>query len=165
MKHNEFRQKMNKKIIDIFEHRGWGLYEHSQSLTEMIYTGYESICLEAGIHYVPLPLTSDPTNPEIVLTNIKNRVNDYDKDNTLLNRLPYFVDLETTDNEEIKVNGVYLIDSVVYEIKQISLIIDSRFREHSNIYPHDVYNMKNPNIIIDEKAMGTLEKQIMKATR
>ena len=156
---------MNKKIIEIFENRGWGLYEHSQDFPEMIYTGYENIILEAGISYVPLPLTHDPTNPEVVITNIQKRVMDYKNDDILLNRLPYFLDLETTETTEVKVRGVYLIDSVIYEVGMISLVIDSRFREMSDIYTKEVYDMKNPNIVIDEDAMSTLEKQIMKATR
>ena len=156
---------MNKKIIEIFENRGWGLYEHSQDMPEMIYTGYENIRLEARINYVPLPLTHDPSNPEVVLTNIQRRVIDYKNDDTLLNRLPYFLDLETTETTEVKVRGVYLIDSVVYEVGLISLVIDPRFREMSDIYTKEVYDMKNPNIVIDTEAMDTLENQIMKATR
>jgi len=156
---------MNKKIIEIFERRGWGLYEHSNSLSEMIFTGYENIRLEAGIQYVPLPLTNNPRNPEVVFENLQRRVQQYKDDDSLLNRLPYFIDLETTDDEELRVRGVYLIDSVVYEVGQISLVIDPRFREMSDIYTKEVYDMKNPNIIINEQEMGTLEKQIMKATR
>ena len=113
---------MNKKIIEIFENKGWGLYKHSRNIKEMIYTGYENIRLEAGLHYDPLPLTSEPTNPNIVLNNIQKRVKDYKNDDSILNRLPYFINVKTLSNNDIKVNGIYLINSVVYGVKQINLL-------------------------------------------
>ena len=156
--------KMNGKIIEIFEKRGWGLYKYSQSLSEMIYTGYENIRIEAGIHYVPFPLVNNPRSPEDVYENIKRRVTDFKNSDTLLNRLPFFVDLETEDNN-IKVLGIYVIDSVIYEVGQICLVIDPRFKEMSGVYAEIIGDMKNPNIVLNDEELNSLEKKIMSASR
>ena len=151
-------------IITSFEHRGWGLYECSDSDTtfeslkdikEVVTLGRAKNKLKYGVHYILLPLTENDADWKYVrdlLFELRSQ-----------GRGPYFVEIEEgyEGNEKwVKPVGVFLVDSVVIDPPFLELIIDRRLSHVS-----DGFKAAGDNIELHLGELHKIRKQMMLALR
>ena len=149
-------------IISSFEFRGWGLYRCEDSninemseIADIISNGREKHRLEYGERYILLPLSSNDSDIETVLSLVEDVLH--------YSRGPFFIEFTTgyDDGEKwIEPVGAFFVDSIILEPPNLILVIEPNL---SRTAIPDFYNKDAIEISLTE--LDKIRSQLMMSLR
>lgn len=162
-------KKYHKKMINDLNKRGWAVYKaccaedvfyyflSEEDLKSCVEAGSEKEFMETDCIYTVLPYIENDSDWEQVKKVMEECIS--------LGRYPFWVDMEIYEEDEeehSEINGVYLVDSVVFcdEDSTWELVVDYFLMSQLGIFEED-----KGSIVIDLMYTDKVLKQLTKCIR